>query len=178
MNKNKRLFAILSLAFIAIILFMVLRPTTNSEEGICAQASKQLEAPSKVRFIDYSSKLVFCESKSGIMPVLTEKEFTKIRKAFHELDFQEFKEEKVERGLISWQVDKAPKEKFSMISGFANDEVKSIIINSEDGVQPNRFFIRDNLWFWYFTFDEEKVNMPVEVTAFDEEGNIISEEEE
>lgn len=178
MNKKKILLTILSLAFIAVISFLVLRPETSSEEEICVQASKQFDLSSQLRFMDVSANIAFCESESGVMPVLTNKEFTKVKNAFHELDFQEFNEEKVDRGLISWQADQAPKEKFAMISGFANDEIKSIIINSENNVQPNRFLIRDNLWFWYFTTEKEKVNMPIEVTAFDEEGHVIAGEED
>ncbi|MCJ7842512.1 hypothetical protein MUB24_16740 [Lederbergia sp. NSJ-179] len=176
MNKKKLLVTILSLAFVAVFFFLVLRTETNPEEEICALASKQFDLSSQLRFMDVSANIVFCESESGVMPVLTNKEFTKVKNAFHELDFQEFNEEKVERGLISWQADQFPNEKFAMISGFANDEVKAIIINSENSVQPNRFLIRDNLWFWYFTTEKEKVNMPIEVTAFDEEGHVISEE--
>ncbi|KRG16731.1 hypothetical protein ACA29_03765 [Lederbergia galactosidilytica] len=178
MNKSKLLLIIISLAFIVFIFFSVLRPAINGEEGICVQASKQFDAPSKARFVDASSNLVFCESESGVMPVLTNKEFTKVKNTFRELDFQEFKEEKVERGLISWQVEEDPKEKFSMISGFANDEVKSIKLNSEAGIQPNRIYLREDLWLWYFIADKGKINMPVEVMAIDENGNIISEDNE
>lgn len=64
-----------------------------------------------------------------------------------------------------------------MISGFANNDAKTILINSEDDIQPNRILIHDNLWLWYFTFNKAKLNMPIK-TAFDAKGHIIFGENE
>ncbi|PKR84412.1 hypothetical protein [Heyndrickxia camelliae] len=192
---KKLLLAIFGLVLIVALYFTVMRPTTeakektnitaennttikvsptNFEKKLCAQLSKQSDVPAKIEFIDVKSKLVFCKNDIGVMPVLTNKDFTKVKKAFHALDFQEFKEELAERGYITWQADSVPKEKFSMLSGFATDKVKSIRINSEKNIQPNRILIRKNLWFWYATFPKAKVNMPIKVTSYDAKGKILT----
>ncbi|MGV3464026.1 MAG: hypothetical protein ACO1OT_01875 [Heyndrickxia sp.] len=196
---KKLLLALLGLGLIVLLYFTVLRPAntpkkeTNTPEErnatieesptiyegkLCAQLSNQSDVPAKIEFIDVKSNLVFCKNDIGFMPVLTNKDFTDVKKAFHALDFQEFKEELVERGYITWQADSVPKENFSMLSGFATDKVKTLVINSEKNIQPNRFFIRDNLWFWYVTFPKAKVNMPIKVTSYDEKGNILTLEDE
>ncbi|KQL50524.1 hypothetical protein AN964_22975 [Heyndrickxia shackletonii] len=196
----KRLFFILlGLVLIALIYFTVISPATtpkersstteknNSaieasptkyEDKFCAQLSGQSDVPAKIDFIDVKSNLVFCKNDLGVMPILTNKEFTDVKKAFHALNFAEFKEELVERGYITWQADNFPKEKFSMISGFATDKVKTIIINSEDNIQPNKFFIGDNVWFWYVTFHKDKVNMPIKVTSYDAKGHNLTDVDE
>jgi len=196
---KKLLLALLGLALIVLLYFTVLRPATTPKEKtntaeernttievsptsfegkLCAQLSSQSDVPAKIDFIDVKSNLVFCKNDIGFMPVLASKDFTDVKKAFHALDFQEFREELDERGYITWQADSVPKENFSMLSGFATDKVKILIINSEKNIQPNRFFIRDNLWFWYVTFPKAKVNMPIKVTSYDEKGNILTLEDE
>ncbi len=112
---------------------------------------------------------------SGIHPVLISKDHTEIVKMIHPLlYFQEFKEEKEERGPISWAVRNNVQKDFSVISGFATDEVKTIIIkNKGDIIQPKRLFLRDNLWVWYIT-SKEKINLPLNVTVYDIKGHIIS----
>lgn len=196
---KKLLIALLGIGLIVLLYFTVLHPATTPKEKtntteesktsiegsptiyegkLCAQLSSQSDVPAKIVFIDVKSNLVFCKNDIGVMPVLTNKDFTEVTKAFHALDFQEFKEELVERGYITWQADSVPKEKFSMLSGFATDKVKTLIINSEKNIQPNRFFIHDNLWFWYVTFPKAKVNMPIKVTSYDAEGNNLTEVDE
>ncbi|MBS4175079.1 hypothetical protein [Bacillus sp. FJAT-49736] len=195
MMKNVFL-VLLGLAIAVLLYFIVLRPETTSKQKsttsekftatsevstdaldnkICAQLSNQSDVPAKIDFIDVKSTLVFCENDIGVMPVLVNKDFTEVKKAFHALDFGEFKEELADRGYIAWQADSEPKGKFSLISGFATDKVRTIIINSENDTVPNRLYIRDNLWFWYYPFAKEKVNMPVKVTAYDADGNDTTE---
>lgn len=149
-------------------------PTTSLEERVCGKVSTQFGDCKKILLFDANSNLVFAESSSGIIPVLTNKEFTDFKKFIYpEMNFQEFKEEKEERGPIEWRAKNSAQKDFSIIYGFAEDEAKTIVINSEGNIQPNKFFVRDNLWVWYATFQKDKVKLPVDVTVYNADGQII-----
>lgn len=144
-------------------------PTTSLEETICKEISTQFDKCKRILLYDPDLSLVFVEGSSGIIPVLTNKDFTAFKQFIYPiLDFQEFKEEKVERGLISWQVSENIQHNYSIIYGFAEDAVKTIVINSEGNIQPNRFFVKDNLWVWYVVVQKNHVQLPVEATVYDE----------
>jgi hypothetical protein len=155
-------------------------PTSSLEERICEKVTARFGDCKKILLFDASSNLVFAESSSGIIPVLTNKGFTDFKKFIYpEMDFQEFKEEKEEkeereeREPIDWRAKNNIQKDFSVIYGFAEDEAKTIVINSEGNIQPNRFFVRDTLWVWYMTFQTDKVKLPVKVTVYDADGQII-----
>ena len=188
MRKNFFI-AVLCLGLGAVIYFLSSRPTfptkpaipakptipsTSLEESICERVKTQFGDCKRILLFDANSKLVFAENSTGIFPILTNKEFTKFNKfIFPMMDFQEFKEEKVERGPIDWRAKNNVQKDFSVIYGFAGDEAKTIVINSEGNIQPNRFFVRDNLWVWYVTIQKDKVTLPVKVTVYDSNGQII-----
>ncbi|MDR7001395.1 hypothetical protein [Neobacillus niacini] len=192
--SKKILIAALCMGIIVVIYFFAPRPTsptkptisasptipaTSLEERICERVLAQFGDCKKILLFDPNSNLVFAESSSGIIPVLTNKRFTDFKKFIYPmLDFQEFNEEKVERGPISWQAENNVQKNFSVIYGFAEDDAKTIIINSEGNIQPNRFFVRDNLWVWYVAFQKNKVKLPVKVTVYDADGKIIFGENE
>ncbi|WP_026564902.1 hypothetical protein [Bacillus sp. UNC41MFS5] len=187
--RKKFFIAVLCLGLGAVIYFLSSRPTsptkpaiptklnipsTSLEESICEKVTTQFGDCKKILLFDANSNLVFAESSSGIFPVLTNKEFTKFNKfIFPMMDFQEFKEENVERGPIDWRAKNNVQKDFSVIYGFAEDEAKTIVINSESNIQPNRFFVRDNLWVWYAAFQKDKVTLPVKVTVYNADGKII-----
>ncbi|MGG1576222.1 hypothetical protein [Fictibacillus sp. NRS-1165] len=184
--SKKWLLAVLCIGIIAIY-FFVSRPSspaspappdipaTSLEEQVCQRVADQDGDCKGIRFFDADSHLVFAESSTGITPALTNNEFTEFRKfIFPMLNFQEFNEERGDRGPIIWQVKNKVQKNLSIIYGFAEDEAKTIVINSESNVQPNRFFVRDNLWVWYATFQKDNVKLPVKVTVYDAKGNIIS----
>jgi hypothetical protein len=149
-------------------------PASSLEERICEKVTAQFGDCKKILLFDASSNLVFAESSSGIIPVLTNKGFTDFKKFIYpEMDFQEFKEEKEERRPIDWRAKNNVQKDFSLIYGFAEDEAKTIVINSEGNIQPNRFFVRDNLWVWYVTLQKDKVKLPVKITVYDADGQII-----
>jgi len=185
MNK-KILIAVLCIGLGAVIYFLSSRPTkpaipaklniptTSLEESICERVTAQFGDCQKILLFDAHSNLVFAENSSGISPVLTNKEFTKFKQfIFPMMDFQEFKEEKVERGPIDWRAKNHIQKDLSVIYGFAEDEAKTIVINSEGNIQPNRFLVRDHLWVWYAVFQKDKVTLPVKVTVYNSEGQII-----
>lgn len=184
--SKKILIAVLCLGLVLVIYFLALRPTkpansdittiptTSLEERICDRVSAQFGDCKKILLFDTNSNLVFAESSSGIIPVLTNKEFTEFKKFIYPMmDFQEFKEEKEERGPIDWRAENNVQKDFSVIYGFAEDDAKTIVINSEGNIQPNRFYVRDNLWVWYVTFQKDKVKLPVKVTVYNANGQII-----
>lgn len=149
-------------------------PTTSLEERICERVSAQFGDCKRILLFDANANVVFAESSSGIIPVLTNKGFTDFKKFITPMmDFQEFKEEAVERGPIDWRADNHVQKDFSIIYGFAHDDAKTIVINSEGNIQPNRFFVRENLWVWYATFQKEKVKLPVDLTVYDSNGQMI-----
>lgn len=169
------------IALVVIIYFTVVRlpqstqssissvPKISLEEDVCKEVARKF-GDCKILLFDATSHLVFAETHSGIIPVLTNKQFTEFEKFIYPMmDFQEFKEEKNERGSIDWRVDKDS----SMIYGFAEDNAKTIVINSEGNVQPNKFFVRDNLWVWYVTFQKDEVTLPIEVSVYDADGKMI-----
>lgn len=146
----------------------IIIPSTSLEESVCEEVSAQFGDCKRILLFDAQSHLVFAESSSGIIPVLTNNEFTDFKKFIYPiLDFQEFKEEIQERGSITWQADNNVQKDFSIIYGFAEDNVKTIVITSEGNRQPNKFFLRDNLWVWYATFPKDKVKLPVEIEVYD-----------
>jgi hypothetical protein len=183
--SKKFLGALLCLGVIVVVYFSTSLPitapsptpspgSTSLEEKICAKVSAHYGDCKRIILIDTNSNLAFAESELGILPVLISKDHTDIVKMIHPLlYFQEFKEEKEERGPISWAVKNNVQKDFSVISGFATDEVKTIIINSAGDRQPNKFFVRDNLWVWYIT-SKDKINLPLSVTVYDANGQIIS----
>lgn len=149
-------------------------PTTPLEERICEKVSEQFGDCKNILLFDSHSNLVFVESSSGIIPVSTNPTFTDFKKFIYPgLDFQEFKEEKVERGPIDWRVENSVQKNYSVIYGFAEDDAKTIVINSEGNVQPNKFFVRDNLWVWYVTFQKDKVKLPIYITVYNAKGQLI-----
>ncbi|HWO95605.1 hypothetical protein [Fictibacillus gelatini] len=185
---KKFLLVFFSVSLIVLVCFVIfrpsttvkvktLRPTSTLGKEICVRLSKQSGSTLKRTFADVQSNLLFCENNTGVMPVLTNKELTEVKKVFHELDFEEFKEEQVENGYLTWQADRFPKEKFSMISGLASDKVKNIAIKSEHYNQLNRISISDNLWFWYVTFHKSKLKLPPKVISYDAKGHILGENE-
>ncbi|MDN4072931.1 hypothetical protein [Fictibacillus terranigra] len=150
-------------------------PAASLEEQVCQRVADQDDDCKGIRLFDADSHLVFAESSTGITPALTNNEFTEFKKFIYPmLNFQEFNEERGDRGPIIWQVKNKVQKNLSIIYGFAEDEAKTIVINSEGNVQPNRFFVRDNLWVWYTTFQKDEVKLPVKVTVYDAKGNMIS----
>jgi hypothetical protein len=126
---------------------------------------------------DVKSQLLFAESGAGVIPVLTNKEFTKVKKLLPELNFQEFREEKEETGPIVWQIRNKVDKNISIIYGFARENVKTIIINSEGDQQVNRFFVNNDtagLSVWYATVHKDKVKMPPQISVYDVDGHLIS----
>ncbi|WP_053362327.1 hypothetical protein [Bacillus sp. FJAT-27251] len=182
MNK-KIVIAVLCAGFILIISYFAFRPadpagtripSASLEERVCKRVATQFGDCKRILLYDSDSKLVFAESSSGIIPVLTNKEFTDFEKFISPMmDFQEFKEEKEERGAVDWRADNQVEEDYSVLYGFAEDEAKTIIITSEGDVQPNRFFVRDNLWVWYAVFNKDEVELPVKVAVYDGKGKKI-----
>jgi hypothetical protein len=186
--SKKFLITFLCLGLIVVIYFLAARPSPAStpapthapipgskslEDKICAQVSAHYGDCSKVIFTDMNSNIAFAEIESGILPVLISKDHTEMVKMIHPLmDFQDWKEERGDRGPISWQARNNVRKDFSMISGFAEDDAKTIFINSEGDIQPNKFFVRDNLWVWYIT-SKDKITLPVKVTVYDANGHII-----
>jgi len=180
--SKKGLVAVLCIGLLVVIYFLQSRfsvpashtiPATSLEESICDKVSAKFGDCKRILLFDTTSYIVFAESSFGIIPVLTNKEFTDFKKFIYPMmDYQEFTEEKDERGPIDWRTDNIQKN-FSMIYGFAEDAAKTIVINSEDNIQPNRFYVRDNLWVWYVTFQKDKVTLPVEVTVYDANGQTI-----
>jgi len=154
-------------------------PAVSLEERVCEKVSAQFNDCKKVLLFDADSHLVFAESSSGIILVLTNKEFTDFKKFIYpEMDFQEFREEKADRGLIDWRAKNSVQKDVSIIYGFADDDAKTIVITSEGNIQPNRFFVRDNLWVWYATFQKDTVKLPVRVNVYNADGQIIYGESE
>ncbi|KKK38229.1 hypothetical protein WQ57_10550 [Mesobacillus campisalis] len=180
---KKIVIAVFCTGFVLVISFFALRPTEPAgtiipdlslEERVCERVTAQFGDCKRILLYDSYSKLVFAESSSGIIPVLTNKEFTDFKKFISPMmDFQEFKEERVERGPVDWRADNQVEGDFSVLYGFAEDEAKTIVLTSEGHVQPNRFFVRDNLWVWYAVLKKDEVEMPVKVTVYDGNGKMI-----
>ncbi len=189
------LIAVLCLGLIVIFYFSTFRPslspasdsipTTSLEEKICTKVAAQYGDCKKVILIDTDSNVAFAETEFGILPVLISKDHTEMVKMIYPvLDFQEFREEKEESGPITWKVENNVQKDFSMIYGFARDNAKTIIINSEGNIQPNKFFVRDDLagmsggsgtgalWVWYVTSKDEMIK-PAVVTVYGADGHII-----
>lgn len=148
-------------------------PTTSLEEKVCEEVIEISGDCKRILLYDANSHLVFAEGSTGIFPILTNEEFTDYKKFLNVMDFQEFNEEKVDRGPIDWRAANQIEKNFSVIYGFAEDKAKTIVINSEGNIQPSKFFVRDNLWVWYALFNKDKVKLPAEVTVYDEKGEII-----
>lgn len=57
------------------------------------------------------------------------------------VEFTFFNGKKKKRGFISLAADNNVQKDFYVIYGFAEDDAKTIAINSEAHIQPNRFFV-------------------------------------
>jgi hypothetical protein len=192
--SKKILIALLCLGLIVVLYFSASLPgsspgsnyipTTSLEAAICAKVEAQNEDCKKVILIDTDSNVAFVETEFGILPVLISKDHTKMVKVIPGLDFQEFREEKEENGPITWRVENNVEKDFSILYGFARDKAKTIIINSEGNIQPNRFYVRDDLagmsggsgtaalWVWYITSKDELIK-PADITVYGADGHLI-----
>jgi hypothetical protein len=161
-------------------------PASSLEKQVCEKLLAKNQDCKRVLLFDADSQLLFAESSQGIIPVLTNKEFTEAKKMMPELNFQEFREEKEETGPIVWHVRNKVQKKLSIIYGFARDNAKTIMINSEGNIQPTRFFVRNDsvgtsggsgtagLWVWYVTVHQDKVKLPIQIAVYDAKGQMIS----
>ncbi|MBT2759110.1 hypothetical protein J7E71_24875 [Mesobacillus foraminis] len=132
--------------------------------------SKQHGECRNVHYIDRHAHLVFYEGESGLMTVLTNNKFSKIKSVMSTLDFTQLKEF---REPVLWKAHYEPQEKFSMIIGVSTSEVKTISIASEHDIQPKRIKIHDHLWVWYSIFENCELNKPIKINAYDENGKLI-----
>lgn len=148
-------------------------PTKSLEESICEKVTAQFGNCKRFLLFDTQSNIVFVESDKEIIPVLTNRSFTEYQKFIPMMDFQEFYEEKGDRGPFDWRAAKNVQKDLSIIYGFAEDEAKTIVINSEGNIQPNKFFVRDNLWAWYAIIPKDEIKLPVDVTVYNSNGQII-----
>lgn len=143
------------------------------EDEIAEKVTAHYGEESKVIFIDTAANLAFIESKEGILPVLISDDHTKMVKMIHPIhSFQEWGEEQGERGPIGWRVENEVQKEFSVISGFAVNEAKTIILNSEGNQVPSKFRISEDLWVWYMT-SKEPISLPVKLTVYDGTGRVI-----
>lgn len=147
--------------------------SVSLEDEIAEKVTAHYGEKSEVIFIDTAANLAFTESKEGILPVLISEDHTKMVKMIHPiLSFQEWGEEEEERGPIGWRAENKVQKGFSVISGFADDHARTIILNSEGDQVPSKFRIRKNLWVWYLT-SKEPISLPVKLTVYDGKGSII-----
>lgn len=110
-------------------------PTTSLEERVCGKVSTQFGDCKKILLFDANSNLVFAESSSGIIPVLTNKEFTDFKKFIYpEMNFQEF----FSIFFIGSPFSMAVKMIFSKSFPVGNSSIKFVPIQSF--VTPNIFF--------------------------------------
>ncbi|MCM3705656.1 MULTISPECIES: hypothetical protein [Cytobacillus] len=182
---KKSILAVLSLGLIFGVIYLLsirteepvkpVIPAVSLEKSVCERVSEQFgEGCQQILLFDPYSRLVFAETNSGIVPVKTNQEFTEFKNFIYPMmDFQEFSEEKTDRGPIDWRADKKSEKGFSIIYGFAEDDAKTIVINSEGNIQPSRFWVRNNLWVWYAVFEKDEIKLPVEVTVYDAEGHLV-----
>lgn len=150
-------------------------PVPSLEQAVCEKVTREAGDCKRIVLFDRDANLVFAETGTGILPVLTNEEFTAVKTfIFPMMDFAEFKEERGDRGPIDWRVAANIDHDLSMIYGFAEDEAKTIVINSEGNIQPNRFYLRDHLSVWYVLVKKEAVQLPIEVTVYDANGQKIA----
>lgn len=186
---KKSLLALLSLGLIFGLIYVLASrtaepakpaiPAVSLEKSICERVSEQFgEDCQRILLFDPHSRLVFAETNSGIIPVLTNQEFTEFKKFIYPImDYQEFSEEKGDRGPIDWRADHKSEKDFAIIYGLAEDEAKTIVINSEGNIQPSRFWVRENLSVWYAVFEKDEIKLPVETAVYDAEGRLVNENE-
>ncbi|WP_033829676.1 hypothetical protein [Bacillus andreraoultii] len=180
---KKMIIAAICFVVLVIICIWVLRPTSpvnftvpqpSLEKTVCDKVSAEIGDCKRILLFDRDSNLVFVEASEGIVPVRTNESFTKVQNIiFPIMDFAEFKEEHSDRGPIDWRVATDIDGKSSFIYGFAEDEAKTIVINREGKIQPNKFYIRDHLSVWYVLIDKPEITLPLDVSVYDNNGQKI-----
>jgi hypothetical protein len=168
--KKKSVVAFLSLGIILVISYLFLITDASFEDRICDKITEKDNGCFKVYHVDVDSKLIFYQNNAGLMYAMTNDGLTKVKSVNGYLDFNW--ENEIDEPLI-WGGTENPQDNFSIIWGFSNNKVKSIIIKSEDNLQPNKIKIRENLWLWYVDFNDSKLNKPIMITAYDEKGNLL-----
>lgn len=143
------------------------------QKRFCETLAKQYGDCKRVVELDRDLNVFFAEGEIGIIPVLTNKDFTKMIKTMNVVSYQEFKEEKGDRLPYGWQVHNNIAKDVSMISGLASSDVKKMVINSEGNITPNIIPVQDNVSFWYVVLKKDKVHVPVKITVYDKEDKII-----
>lgn len=168
--KKKAVVVFLSLGIILAFSYLFLISDASFEDRICDKITEKDNGCFKVYHVDVDSKLIFYQNNAGLMYAMTNDDLTKVTSVNGHLDFNW--EMETDEPLV-WRGSENPQDEFSMIWGFANNKVKNIIIKSEEDQQPNKIKIRENVWLWYLDFKDSHLNMPIMITAYDENGNIL-----
>lgn len=181
--RKKVIIAAICLVILATICIWILRPTSpvnftvpqpSLEKVVCDKVVAEIGDCKRILLFDRDSNLIFAETSDGIVPVRTNEAFTEFQDIiFPMMDFAEFNEERSDRGPIDWRVATNIDGKFSLIYGFAEDKAKTIVISSEGKIQPNRFYVHENLSVWYVLVNKAEIALPLDVTVYDDNGQKI-----
>lgn len=165
----KRKFIIfISLGIILLIYLNFFYSARSFEERVCNEIVKFDNDCEKIYHVDLDSKIIFYKNNSGIMFARTDDNLLDVVEVHGKLS-----SELIGSSSKTFEWLGNSSSNFSIIWGFHRNEIRTILINSENNTQPNRIKIGENLWLWYSVFNKDELNMPIKVTAYDNEGKII-----
>ncbi|WP_243299965.1 hypothetical protein [Bacillus litorisediminis] len=168
--KVKFFITIFTLGIMCTVYFVFFSSSNSYSERLCNQIEKVDSECSDIYLVDSNSNIVFYKNESKLMFAQTNDDLTEIKTISGSLSLKWMFDS--DEPLL-WSTIGGFQDGYSMIWGFASDVVKSIVITSENSIQPNKIKINDELWLWYQTINRDQINMPVTINAFDGEGNKI-----
>ena len=164
---------VIGVALIVGVLSFYMSPTSQRfEDKLCNQIAKLDSACSKVFYVDNQSNLVIYRNDSYLMLAKMNESLSKVEDLAGGVDLQSFLNAS---DFLIWKGNEYSSGESPMISGLARYDVKSIIIESEDNIQPNKIYVGDGIWFWYVELiDSEKLNLPITIKAYDKNGEQLN----
>ena len=163
---------VIGVAFIVGVLSFFMSPAQSFEDTLCNRIVKLDSACSKVFYVDNQSNLVIYQNDSYIRVAKMNESLSKVEELAGGFNLHTF----LNAGdFLNWSGNEYSSGEPPVISGLARYDVKSIIIESEGNIQPNKIYVGDGIWFWYVELiDSEKMNLPITIKAYDEKGEQLN----
>ena len=169
--KN-RVVIVIGVALIVGVMSFFMSPAQSFDDTLCNRIAKLDSACSKVFYVDYQSNLVIYQNDSYIRLAKMNESFSKVEELAGGFNLHTFLNT---ADFLNWTGNEYSSGEPPVISGLAKYDVKSIIIESEGNIQPNKIYVGDGIWLWYVELiDSEKLNLPILIKAYDKNGEQLN----
>lgn len=166
--KLKIIWILSVLVLVVSLIASLLANSSTFEDNFCKDITELNLGCSDIYFIDHENHLVFFSDGEKLMYAKIDEKWRMKDVGLGAIELNSIPGP--QNDPLFWQGGQ------SIIFGLATNDVQTINIISETNRQPNKFKVNDR-WVWYLVLDNEKVNLPVIIEAFDQDGNLIYEKD-